>query len=90
MPVNKRNYQKQADHLEIDRAIRDIKIRQQGKADWRIGNGRPAGSGTAKEKVQEWQQHPDGRKVDCQRATGLDPKTVRKWWRKEGTQENGE
>src|SRR5699024_11693782 len=31
MPVNKRNFQKQADHLEIARAIRDIKAKQQGK-----------------------------------------------------------
>ena len=35
MPVNKRNFQKQADHLEIARAIRDIKAKQQGKKDWR-------------------------------------------------------
>lgn len=34
MPVNKRNFQRQADHLEIARAIRDIKAKQQGK---RIG-----------------------------------------------------
>lgn len=26
----------------------------------------------------EWrQQHPDGRKADCHRDTGLDPKTIR-------------
>ena len=81
MPVNKRNWQKQADHLEIARAIRDIKARQQGKKDWRDGNGRPAGSGTAQGRVYEWRrQHPKGRKADCHRETGLDPKTIRKWW----------
>ena len=43
--------------------------------------GRPKGSGTAQSKVQEWkQQHPEGRKVDCIRDTGLDKKTVYKWW----------
>ncbi len=49
MPVNKRNFQKQADHLEIARAIRDIKAKakQKGKKDWREGNGRPKGSGAA-------------------------------------------
>ena len=81
MPVNKRNFQRQADHLEIARAIRDIKAKQQGKKDWREGNGRPKGSGTAQVRVYEWrQQHPEGRKADCHRETGLDPKTVRKWW----------
>lgn len=81
MPVNKRNWRKQADHLEIARAIRDISVRQNGKTDWREGNGRPIGSGTAKEQVCEWrQQHPKGRKADCHRDTGLDPKTIRKWW----------
>ena len=31
-------------------------------------------------RVYEWrQQHPEGRKADCHRETGLDPKTIRKW-----------
>lgn len=81
MPVNKRNWQKQKEHLEIARAIRDIKARQQGKKDWREGNGRPVGSGTYQDKVYQWrQQHPEGRKANCHRDTGLDPKTIRKWW----------
>jgi hypothetical protein len=81
MPINKRNWRKQADHLEIARAIRDIGVRQKGKKDWREGNGRPIGSGTAKGRVCEWrQQHPEGCKADCHRDTGLDPKTIRKWW----------
>ena len=25
---------------------------------------------------------PEGRKADCHRDTGLDPKTIRKWWDK--------
>ena len=37
--------------------------------------------GQAQARVYEWrQQHPEGRKADCHRETGLDPKTVRKWW----------
>ena len=52
-----------------------------GNRDWRNKNGRPVGSGTAQERVSEWrQQHPEGRKADCHRDTGLDPKTIRKWW----------
>ena len=79
-PVNKRNYQKQADHLEEARAIRDIRMKRQGR-DWREGNGRPAGSSTAKEKVKQYRaEHPKATKADCNRATGLDPKTIRKWW----------
>ncbi len=46
-----------------------------------VKEGRPKGSGTAEKKVYEWrQQHPEGRKADCHRDTGLDPKTIRKWW----------
>lgn len=36
MPANKRNYQKQADHLEEARAIRDIRMKRQDR-DWREG-----------------------------------------------------
>ena len=60
MPANKRNYQKQADHLEEARAIRDIRMKRQDR-DWREGNGRPKGSGEKSKIVEEWQrQHPDG------------------------------
>ncbi len=35
----------------------------------------------ALKKVQNWrQQHPDGRKIDCERETGLSRHTVLKWW----------
>ena len=44
---------------------------------WRNREGRPK----AQICVFEWrQQHPEGRKADCHRDTGLDPKTIRKWW----------
>ena len=47
----------------------------------KAAEGRPCGSGTAQEKVLAWrEQHPDGRKADCHKETGLDPKTIRKWW----------
>ena len=46
-----------------------------------MGNGRPLGRDTVQSAVQEWrQQHPEGRKVDCHRDTGIAPKTIRKWW----------
>lgn len=56
-----------------------------GEKDWREGNGRPIGSGTAQERVHKWcRQNPEGRKADCHRDTGLDPKTIRKWWDRQG------
>ena len=52
-----------------------------GNKNWRNKDGRPKGSGTAQARVYEWRrQHPEGRKADCHRDTGLDPKTIRKWW----------
>ncbi len=80
MKVNKRNGQKQADHLEEARAIRDIRMKRQGRK-WDDNNGRPKGSGTAQEKVNQWQKDNPGKsKAECNRQTGLDPKTIRKWW----------
>lgn len=73
---NKRNYQKQKDHLEEARAIRDIRMHRQGRK-WDDNNGRKP----KKDIVQQWRkEHPNGRKADCIRDTGLDKKTVYKWW----------
>lgn len=73
---NKRNGLKQKDHLEIARAIQEIKDRQQNK-NWREGNGRKP----KKEIVQEWRKNnPNGKKIECERETGLSRHTVLKWW----------
>ena len=49
--------------------------------DWRNKDGRPAGSGTAQSKVLEWRTaNPAGTKYRCIKDTGLDKKTVYKWW----------
>ena len=67
-------------HLEIARAIQSVKCRQRGR-DWREGNGRPKGSGTAQQVVLEWQKNnPGGTKKQCKDATGLTYPTIRKWW----------
>lgn len=72
IPRNKRNGRTQSKHLEGARAIRDI-----NNPNWRQGNGRKP----KKDVVQQWRaDHPDGRKCDCIRDTGLDKKTVYKWW----------
>ena len=74
MPVNKRNWRKQEQHLQFARGIREIKAKL---GDDVTGGGRPSG----RHQILEWrQQHPEGSKADCHRDTGLDPKTIRKWW----------
>lgn len=76
MPVNKRNGRKQDVHLMGARAIQEINDRVNG-TNWREGNGRKA----AKDKVQEFRaEHPEARKADCIRDTGLSKPTVYKWW----------
>ena len=78
---NKRNGRKQELHLRLARANRDILCAEYGKKNWREGNGRPKGSGTAELTVREWQErHPNGKKADCIRETGLSKPTVYKWW----------
>lgn len=73
---NKRNGQKQADHLEEARAIRDIRQKRQGKK-WTDGNGRKP----KKDIVEQWQaEHPNGIKADCIRELRIDRKTVSKYW----------
>lgn len=68
---NKRNYRKQAVHLARARAVQAIDYPDY---EW-------AGRPSEEEKVKQWQrQHPDGRKADCIRETGLSKPTVYKWW----------
>lgn len=73
----KRNGRRQADHIKLMNYIRD---ELNGNTNWRNGNGRKS-----KEKlVKEWQEkNPNGRKIDCERETGLSRHTVLKWWKGE-------
>lgn len=76
IPKNKRNHRKQADHLTVARAMREVKAKIGEPVS---GGGRPV----AQEAVQRWRQYnPSGTKAECNRATRLDPKTIRKWWEK--------
>ena len=71
---NKRNGRTRADHIRLMNFVRD---ELNGNRDWRNKKGRPLADLT----VYMWrQEHPEGRKADCHRDTGLDPKTIRKWW----------
>ena len=75
-PPNKRNGQRQADHLEEARAIRDIRSRRRGEA-WDAHNGRKP----KRDDVLAWRRdHPDGKKIECFRETGLSRVTIDKYW----------
>ena len=76
IPKNKRNGLKQKQHLYLARRRKeDMKaIELPMKA--------PEGRPTQEKTVREWQElHPDGRKADCIRETGLAKHTVYKGWR---------
>lgn len=82
IPKNKRNGRRQALHLRLARANRDILCEERGKEDWREGAGRPKGSGTAQAKIAAYRmEHPDATPKDCIEATGLSKNTVYKWWK---------
>lgn len=73
----KRNGRKQAIHIKFMNNQRAFKV-ELGEC---TNGGRPQGSGVKQKIVQEWRrEHPDGKKADCIRDTGLDKKTVYRWW----------
>lgn len=77
---NKRNGQRQADHLEEARAVRDIRMKRQGRK-WDENNGRPKGSGTAEARVAAYRaEHPEASVTEVARALGISRPTVYKWW----------
>ena len=70
---NKRNGRSQKEHLKRARAVQEV--------DYPGGTWRTKGAEEKKAQDYAWrQEHPEGRKADCHRDTGLDPKTIRKWW----------
>lgn len=78
IPENKRNGRKQAEHIKIMNAIRDI-VKPNGE--WRNKDGRPKGSGTKEHIIKEWKEkNPGGKKIQCIRETGLSKPTVYKYW----------
>ena len=76
LTANKRNGRKQNVHLMGARAIQEINDKVNG-TNWREGNGRKL----KKDIVQNWKkEHPNGKKSECIRDTGLSKPTVYKWW----------
>lgn len=70
----KRNGRKQEVHL---RRIRALQKADYPKDEWRNRKGQPSKSSI----VKMWRlAHPDGRKIDCQRETGLSRPTILKHW----------
>lgn len=81
VPSNKRNGRTQEQHLKLARFARDLNY-DKGES-WR-DNSPHSGRKKKNEIVQEWKQlHPDGKKIDCARETGLHINTVYKWWNSE-------
>ncbi|MBQ6090006.1 MAG: repa [Lachnospiraceae bacterium] len=65
---------KQAQHLELARYAQKIR---DPDGEWRNKDGAPS----KEQIVRAWREaHPDGRKIDCERETGLSRHTVLKWW----------
>src|SRR5574344_73916 len=74
---NKRNGRKQNVHVKYMNNQRAFKV-DMGEC---TNGGRPEGTGTKKEIIKEWQKcHPEGKKIDCIRETGISKPTVLKWW----------
>lgn len=72
---NKRNGRKQTLHLKIARSTLEVLNEENG--------ANLQGRKSAQAVVEKWQtENPNKRKADCIRETGLDKKTVYKWWQK--------
>ena len=89
----KRKGRSQKQHLQADyivengrRRINTCKVNRELALEEARENGlitgRPKGSGTKQAQIEAWQlAPPDGKKAQCARDTGIDPKTIRKWWK---------
>lgn len=73
---NKRNGRRLEAHIKMVNATR--KFRRDVLNEDEYGNN---GRKSKQDIVQQWRlEHPDGRKADCVRDTGLTKPTVYKWW----------
>ena len=74
----KRNGRRLEAHIKMVNATRKFRRDVLNEDEYRNNGRKPK-----KDIVQQWRlEHPDGRKADCHRDTGIDPKTIRKWWDK--------
>lgn len=71
---NKKNGRSRNEHLERARAVQKIDYPD---GEWRNKNGAPSKA----QLVYDWRkENPNGKPMDCVRATGLNKDTVYKWW----------
>ncbi|MCM6961648.1 HTH domain-containing protein, partial [Staphylococcus aureus] len=72
---NKRNYQKQSDHLEEARMIRDLRMKREGRK-WTDNNGRPSKENLVKEYLEE---NPDHSPTEIAKNLKISRTTVYKY-----------
>lgn len=73
---SKKPQRTQEEHLKRARALQAVDY---PNGEWRNREGRPS----KQQIVADWQrEHPSGKKIDCERETGLSRHTVLKWWDK--------
>ena len=74
IPANKRNGRKQADHLVLMRAMKQVRKQ--------LGEDVAGGRRSKETDVLEWQAaHPSGKKSECAKETGLSRTTINKYWK---------
>jgi len=74
---NKRNGRKQKDHLKRARAVQTVDYPD---GEWREGNGRPSGSGTKQQQIQELRAaHPEASISELSKISGISRTTLYKW-----------
>ena len=75
IPAGKRNGRRRSDHVRLMNFVRDEINHNET---WnRQGNGRKS----KRDDVLAWRRdHPDGKKVDCYRETGISRPTIDKYW----------
>ena len=70
---SKKKKRSQTEHLKFARTMKKVKK----EMDEMQAEGRP----NKQKLVIKWRtSHPEGKKIDCERETGLSRKTVLKWW----------
>lgn len=73
---NKRNYRKREVHIKTLNVMRKFRRDELGEDEYKNNGRKPK-----KDIVKEWQYaHPNGKKIECHRDTGLSRMTIDKWW----------